>query len=242
MSPPAVFSLREPLSAYLERNDYVSSSALRRFSRFGSAAAALPSQPVPKEATIGDALHALLLEPERFDDDYFGIDHPARPPADVEALMGRTWLSTTHLRTLQRMRDAVLAHRMLPLREWFASGERELSIYWRDDDGGCWKGRPDCFGPEVVLELKTTVDVRPRGFQKSRRRFGYDLQAAHYLEGVERLTGKAPRFLYVAVETGEPHTVWVHEPSRDELRHAREQLDSLKTRFREQRALEPQSP
>lgn len=238
MSSPTVFTLREPLSAYLDCHDYVSSSALRRFSRLGTAAAALPHQAVPKEATLGDALHALLLEPERFDDDYFGVDHPARPPADAEALLSRTWLSTAHLRSLEGMRNAILAHRMLPLREWFASGERELSIYWRDDDGGRWKGRPDCFGDGVLLELKTTADVRPRAFQKARRRFGYDLQAVHYLDGVQRLTGRTPRFLYVAVETASPHTVWVHEPSRDELRHAREQLATLKARFLEQHALE----
>ncbi len=238
MESSSCFSLREPLSAYLERNDYVSSSALRRFSRSGTAATAVNSLPVPKEATLGDALHALLLEPERFDDDYFGVDPSRTAPATPDALLGRTWLSADHCTALQAMRDSILAHRMLPLREWFERGDKELSIYWTDAEGGRWKGRPDCFCSEVVLELKTTVDVRPNAFAKARRRFGYDLQAVHYLEGIARLIGRTPRFLYVAVESVRPHTVWVHEPSRDELRNAREHLEGLKARFRQQRDAE----
>ena len=229
------FSRREPLAEYLARLDYVSSSALRRFLRTGRPPAqAMIPDPTPREASLGDALHALMLEPERFDEDYLPLDAASPPPVglDQAAATARIWLSTDESIALKAMRRSVLGYTRLPLATWLAEGEKELSIYWVDALGGRWKGRPDCFTDEVILELKTASDVRPARFAKARRRFGYDLQAALYLEGVALLTGRRPRFLYVAVESARPHTVWLHEPSAAELEVAQRTLDDARTRFR----------
>ena len=229
------FTCREPLSAYLARLDYVSSSALRRYLRTGrSPAQSMLPDPTPRDASLGDALHALLLEPERFDESYLALDAGASPPAglDDQGAAARTWLSIDESLALKAMRRAVLTYARAPLGEWFARGEKELSIYWTDDHGGRWKGRPDCFTEDVILELKTASDVRPARFAKSRRRYGYDLQAALYIEGIARLTGRRPRFLYVAVESSRPHTVWLHEPTEAELENARNTLDDARKRFR----------
>lgn len=229
------YTCREPLSEYLARLDYVSSSALRRFLRTGrSAAQSMVPDPTPRDASLGDALHALLLEPERFDESYLTLDTGDPPPAglDAEGATARTWLSNDESMALKGMRRAVLTYARAPLGEWFAQGEKELSIYWTDDHGGRWKGRPDCFTEDVILELKTASDVRPARFAKSRRRYGYDLQAALYIEGIARLTGRRPRFLYVAVESSRPHTVWLHEPTVAELTSAQQALDDARKQFR----------
>lgn len=235
------FSRREPLAAYLDCGEYVSSSALRRFSRrTQSPTAAMRTAEVPKEATLGDALHALLLEPDRFDEDFFTTESasPGPPPPDPEQGAGRTWLSRGARASLDAMCRAVLNCPRLPLARWMASGEKELSIYWTDTAGGRWKARPDCICDDVVVELKTTADVRPAQFLKSRKRFGYDLQAAHYVDGVTRLTGHRPRFVYVAVESVRPHAVWVHELEPDALHRAADQLAELRDRFRSALAAE----
>jgi hypothetical protein len=239
------FSRREPLAEYLARLDYVSSSALRRFLRTGrSPAQAMIPDPTPREASLGDALHALMLEPERFDEDYLPLDTASPPPTglDQAAVTARTWLSADESMALKAMRRAVLGYARLPLATWLAQGEKELSIYWGDALGGRWKGRPDCFTDEVILELKTASDVRPARFAKARRRFGYDLQAALYLEGVARLTGRRPRFLYVAVESVRPHTVWLHEPAAAELEVAQRTLDDARERFRHALAMPAEDP
>jgi hypothetical protein len=229
------FTCREPLAAYLARLDYVSSSALRRFLRTGrSAAQSMVPDPTPRDASLGDALHALLLEPERFDESYLALDAGVAPPSDLDeaGVAGRVTLSSDESLALKSMRRAVLTYARAPLAQWFAQGEKELSIYWTDEHGGRWKGRPDCFTDEVILELKTASDVRPARFAKSRRRFGYDLQAALYIEGIARLTGRRPRFLYVAVESSRPHTVWLHEPTAAELDHAEQALNDARRQFR----------
>jgi hypothetical protein len=231
----ACFSRREPLAQYLAQLDYVSSSALRRYLRTGKTPAqAMIPDPTPREASLGDALHALMLEPERFDEAYRAPDTATPSPAarDRAPASARTSLSADESMALEAMRRSVLGYARLPLADWLAHGEKELSIYWVDASGGRWKGRPDCFTDEVILELKTTSDVRPARFAKARRRFGYDLQAALYLEGVARLTGRRPRFLYVTVESARPHSVCLHEPTEVELGLAQRALDDARARFR----------
>ncbi|MEO8040333.1 MAG: PD-(D/E)XK nuclease-like domain-containing protein [Betaproteobacteria bacterium] len=228
------FSRRESLADYLARMDYVSSSALRRFLRTGKPPEqAMIPDPTPRDASLGDALHALLLEPERFAESYLPLDRETAAPSDADqtATESRIRLSADEATALKSMQRAILTHAKAPLANWLAAGEKELSIYWTDTTGGRWKGRPDCFSGEVILELKTTSDVRPARFAKARRRFGYDLQAALYLEGVARLTGSRPRFLYVTVETTRPHVVWVHELGAEELNFACVALDEARTLF-----------
>lgn len=226
------FTRRESLAAYLDCADYVSSSALRRFARTGqSPEIAMRTSVVPKEATLGDALHAMLLEPERFDEDFVTGD---TPPPSIEGdpvTRPRTWLPAAACKALATMRAAVLGYDRLPLREWLERGDREISCYWTDDAGGRWKARPDCLCEDVIVELKTASDIRPNHFMKSRRRFGYDLQAAHYVDGVTRLIGRKPRFLYVAVESVRPHGIWVHEPEPEAIAAATAHLLEVRTRF-----------
>ncbi|MCU0896601.1 MAG: PD-(D/E)XK nuclease-like domain-containing protein [Burkholderiales bacterium] len=217
-SPHAECSVRhEPMERYLETATHVSASTLRRVARGEPEESAALRRYAP--AGPGDAFHALLLEPRRFEREYF------RPRAaggrGAEAIAERVWISEREYAALTGMRDAILRHRGLPLAQWLAEGARELSIYWSDAAGGRWKARPDCFTDEVILEVKTTADVRTTRFARTRSRFGYDLQAAHYVEAVARLTGRQPRFIFVAVEPSAPHYVWAHELSPAELGSAR---------------------
>jgi hypothetical protein len=214
----------EPLTRYLADREHISASMLRRFARGEDIrGSGLPS------GGLGEALHALLLEPRRFERDYFV---PGRNEVvDEEALASRTWLTQRDFDRLRGMRDAILAYRQLPLGEWLDYGAREWSIYWSDAEGARWKARPDCFTEEVVLEIKTTTDVRPQAFAGARRRFQHDLQGAHYLDAIERLTGRMPRFLFVSVENIAPYYVWVHELAGPALAAARAALGDLRVRF-----------
>lgn len=226
--PDAIRTVREPLSAYLARTDHVSSSMLRRF------AAGLPAfaETFPG-SLLGDALHALLLEPEAFDAQYLALDGsvPAAGGLTEGDAMARTWLSPEQLAALRRAAGAVQAWPQAPVGEWLRQGRKELSVYWRDEQGGAWKARPDCFTDEVIVELKTTFDCRPDAFAATRARLGYDLQAAHYVEAVTLLTGRRPRFVFVAVEVTVPGAVRVHELAPAALDAATEELERLKARF-----------
>ena len=225
----ACFVRQEPLAAYLARADYVSASMLRRAGQGGGHR--IVEDPAQR---LAQALHALVLEPARFAREYFVLDRDSTAPPVEElpdALERRTWLASGEYALLAGAHEAIRAYPRTSLGRVLDEGMKELSIYWADELGRRWKARPDCFTDEVVLELKTTGDVRPRAFARTRRRFGYDLKAAHYVDAVQRLTGRTPRFVFVAVELTPPHYVWVYELSRAELARGAAELAAARARL-----------
>jgi hypothetical protein len=48
---------------------------------------------------------------------------------------------------------------------------------------------------------------------------------------VQRLTGRTPRFVFVAVELTPPHYVWVYELSRAELARGAAELAAARARL-----------
>lgn len=175
---------------------------------------------------MGEALHALVLEPQAFETRYLvpNGSAPSRKHVSESEALQREWLDAWQWTVLAKARDAILACTRAPIAQWLSRGEKELSIYWDDESGRGWKARPDCFSSDIVLDLKSTIDCRPEPFARVRERLCYDLQAAHYVDAVSRLTGRRARFAYVAVELASPYAVWVHELTAD-------QLDSVFTRL-----------
>jgi hypothetical protein len=228
-------SKREPLADYLANRDYVSSSQLRRFERMGEKSIGMQTGASFDGSLMGEAMHALLLEPESFDRHYLVLDGSAPASKDLteKDAMAREWLDAWRWSALSKARDAVLASQQAPLARWLQQGDKELSIYWTDAEGGRWKARPDCFTREIVLDLKTTTDCRADPFARTRSRLRYDYQAVHYLEAVSALTGATPRFVYVALELSSPYALMVHEPTATELSAARTLLQALKRQYRE---------
>jgi len=231
-SGPSCFVRQESLTAYLGETRYASASSLRRASR----GADLPIEPRIAEdpsQRLARALHALVLGPARFARDYLvlGRDAPAPSATEQPDALDRAWLSGAEYTALVAARDAIRAYPRAPLARLVDEGINQLSIYWSDENNHRWKARPDCFTSDIVLGLKTTADVRPRGFAQARRRFAYDLKAAHYIEAVRRLTGVTPRFGFVAVELAAPHYVWWHELAPHEVASAQKELAAARERL-----------
>ena len=205
-------SRREPLADYLSNRDFVSSSQLRRFDQSGRIAAQQPGAGVAPGTVMGEALHALVLEPEAFSRQYLVLANAAsdQHTRSEQDLMQREWLDAWQWTALSGARNALMACSQAPVSQWLSDGRKELSIYWRDATGAAWKARPDCFTGE---------------------RFGYDLQAAHYIDAVARLTGNTPRFAFLAVELNAPHAVWVHELGSNEINAASARLGDLKRAY-----------
>jgi hypothetical protein len=221
---------QEPLAAYLGRGDHGSSSTLRRVLRSGPEAADTPFADDGSQR-LAQALHALVFEPARFAHDHLVLDRDIPQAEEQAEALDRTWITGAEYARLAGARDAIRAYPRAPLASWIDAGMKEMSIYWADDAGRRWKARPDCFTDEIILELKTTGDVRPRGFARTRKRFGYDLQAAHYVDAVGRLTGRTPCFAFIAVELQAPYYAWVHELSRADLARAASQLEVARARL-----------
>lgn len=93
-------------------------------------------------------------------------------------------------------------------RRWFTSmGAAEVSLVWEDRiTGVLCKCRIDkVVHKQLIADLKTTRDVIR--FDRSIETYGYDRQAAFYLDGWYELTGERAQFGIAAVESDAPFCV-----------------------------------
>jgi exodeoxyribonuclease VIII len=212
-------ALRNSNAAYHGDTEHTCSTSLKEILRSPAHyRARLAHPPDSRAMQTGSALHAAVLEPEALDTGFAVWDGPRRGrdyDAFLQASGGRSVLSAEEMENVTGMREAIFAYELADLRSLLSRGTRELSIYWRDERTGVkCRARPDCFLEEVVFDLKKTQDARPGEFARAVARYGYDFQAAFYLEGLRRFTGRTEfTFVLIAVEEAAPHGVWLHELS-----------------------------
>lgn len=159
---------------------------------------------------IGDAFHALLLEPHRFRLEYLVAPVAERRTkagkdewADFQACArGRTVLSAEDWLKLRLMRESVLAH-PVARRLLEDEGDVEPSIYWTDPETGeLCRFRPDKLirRRRIILDLKTTADLDR--FAASVHDYRYHVQDAFYSEGYTQHFGGPPDgFVFIAAST-----------------------------------------
>ena len=112
----------------------------------------------------------------------------------------------------------------------------ELTAIARID--GCWcrcmlDNIPER-GP--VYDLKTTTDASPEAVVRAVEAYGYDVQAAHYLDVLEAATGERRKMRFVFVEKNPPHEVSVVE-LRDEPDSEFDWMEDARSKAREARRI-----
>lgn len=161
---------------------------------------------------VGDAVHALLLEPERFRAEYAvgPKDAPRNTKAGKEKWAefeaglkeGQTVLTAEEGRKIELIYGSVMAH---PNARWLieAKGDAEASIYWNDPETGLLcRCRPDKLITEHgwIVDVKTTADMSK--FARSVYDFRYHVQDQFYSEGYRQHFGEEPAgFLFLVVST-----------------------------------------
>ena len=180
-------------------------------------AGAEPRQPTD-DMILGSALHCAVLEPLEFDRRY-----TVAPKCDRRTKVGkeewaafqaanaqRELLDAEGMEAVTGMRESILAHRAA---SYFLNGaERETSVFWTDPDHGClMRARPDAWGQDVLVDIKTTGDASAEAFQRVAYNMRYHVSAALYLDGVKVATGhELVAYLWIVVERDAPHAVAVY--------------------------------
>jgi hypothetical protein len=192
---------------------------------------------------IGSAVHTHVLELDQWDAQYVvapaGIDRRTKV-GKVEwdvfqtAIGTRTVISREDADLVMRIGRSVLSH---PAAAYLLSlpGKAETTHMWIDEISGLQcKCRPDWLVDDgsMIVDLKTTEDASPKAFQQSIAKWRYHVQAAWYLDGIEKATGKRPeQFVFIAVEKKPPYAcaVYVADPQMVEIggQAARADLDKL---------------
>lgn len=86
-------------------------------------------------------------------------------------------------------------------------GQPEQTLLWQQD--GIWlRSRLDWISEDakLIVDYKTTAgSANPHDLGRQIISMGYDLQSAFYTAGVQKLTGIAPKFIFIFQETEKPY-------------------------------------
>ncbi len=177
---------------------------------------------------MGTAFHVLVLEPDQYRNLVaVAPDVDKRTKAGKEewqafeyANDGKIIVKPKENDTLHRMAESVLKKKaaMIALK---GKGHVEASLFWQDpitlQECRC---RPDWLRTDgLLVDLKTTTDASPAGFEKSAYNYRYHVQAAFYREGVLRAAGaNTEGFVFIAVEKEPPYAVGVYHATEEFMR------------------------
>lgn len=161
---------------------------------------------------IGTAIHAAILEPERFDSEYCITEAKARTEKaykDKKLLHGgELTLTKQEGKKVTGMREAVESNydAMKHLRD---DGKAEVSASCVDPETGVQiRARFDWLTSfRVAVDVKKTQDIRPHKFSRSVNDYRYHVQDAMYSFIYKQITGEDLKaFYFLAVEEEAPHS------------------------------------
>lgn len=164
---------------------------------------------------FGRALHAALLTPEAYKEDFV-----VAPAVDKRTKAGREqyaeWKAALPIGAEELTEEdaETIAQMVKTIQEDRAAMDllngtgREVPIFWNDRKTGIMcKCRVDALGKEAVIDIKTVSDAL--AFDRDAINYGYHVQAAHYLDGVQAKTGKYLDWYFIAMEKKPPFAVKV---------------------------------
>jgi exodeoxyribonuclease VIII len=202
----------------------------------------------PTPAMIfGTAMHTKLLEPHRFEQEYFSYKKSDLP--FPESTMGKKenkeWvaskgygkiaLSPEKMDVLIAMSERVRKDRMVAKA---VSSNIEHSIFWHDPDTGIpLKTRPDTFwlnaarSKAIVLDVKTDADGDLYSFSKTVSDSRHDIQAAMQVDGIMKSTGVSEfEYFYLVLSKKYPYDYAIYRLPQEDVEFGR---DSYKKHLRQ---------
>ena len=185
-----------------------------------------------KAMADGTAVHAFFLERDKFDSDF--VIKPADMRLNTKA--GKEWAQEHQSKIII---DSELGNNLYEMEKSFMDsparliydkqGQSELSYFW--DDLGLVKGkcRPDWISNDgnIVVDIKTTTDASPKGFQKSIANWEYHLQLGWYIRGLQKLGLPAKEFIFIAIEKTPPFSVGVYRANKEMITYANDEINNL---------------
>ena len=185
-----------------------------------------------KAMADGTAVHSFFLEKDKFNTDY------VTKPADIKlnTKVGKEWAQEHQGKIII---DFEFSNNLLEMEKSFMDspakliydnkGQTELSYFWDDLQLVKGKCRPDWISDDgsIVVDIKTTTDASPKGFQKSISNWGYHLQLGWYIRGLRKLGLPAKEFIFIAIEKTPPFSVGVYRADQEMINFAMNKLDEI---------------
>ena len=231
----------------------ISSSYIRRFGQSQLHAIEHKQESSPN-LKFGTASHALLVEgQEAFDKEVKVITGSPYTKAYKEEKaeyeeQGFIVLKESEAEIIHNMKDSMVYEGNAYLN---AKGKiAEASIYWYEDDVLC-KCRPDMLCPPlkepnsdnkiVIVDYKTTVSCEPFAFNKSVKKYGYDMQAAWYRRGLLMAGYDVEDFVFIAQEKVHPYASKVFRITKEQIDFGWTMMESYLSDYKEYQKGKPLS-
>ena len=105
----------------------------------------------------------------------------------------------------------------------FLVGKKEVAMVWEDSLSSVrCKGKVDILNGNTIVDIKTTQDASFEAFRRSAYKYGYNRQAAFYLDGFG-----AKEFVFIVIEKKAPYNIGVYHCSDDFIESGRDEYSSL---------------
>lgn len=159
---------------------------------------------------LGSAIHCAVLEPDEYGKRFVAYEG-RRAGADYREFAAehtdKIILTSSQQDTVDKVIDFLYARERL--HKIIEGGEAEQSYFHLDVDGRMRKARADWVGDmgdkRVVIDLKTTFDLRDRMLATTMAKYKYHLQAAYYMDVISAAEGRPlDGFAILWVKTTDP--------------------------------------
>ena len=175
-----------------------------------------------KSLDSGSAIHTLILEPHKFNDEFFVHDLKRMPNKGsaahkelLDTANGRIILSQKEMNTLSVIANSVTSDPFC--KALFTDCAIENSIFFTHEETGIpCRVRPDAWQGTLGLDLKSTKDASPKGFRRAAYNYDYYLQGAMNFVAFDSIGVHLDEFIFVAVEKEPPYANGVFRMIRDE--------------------------
>ena len=223
----------------------ISSSYIRRFGQSQLHAIEHKQESTPN-LKFGTAAHALIVEgQEAFDKEVRVLTGSPYTKAYKEEKaeyeeQGFIVLKEDDVNLIQSMKDNMVYEGNAYLN---AKGKvAEASIYWYEEDVLC-KCRPDMLCPPlkepnsdnkiVIIDYKTTISCEPFSFNKSVKKYGYDMQAAWYRRGIQMAGYDVEDFVFIAQEKVHPYASKVFRITEEQMNFGWTMMENYLEEYKE---------
>ena len=169
---------------------------------------------------FGRALHTAILQPEEFKSHYVvapDIDRRTKSGKEewerfLYENAGKEVLSQDDCDTISGMYESVWNDDAAA--DLLDGCLTETPLFWTDEATRIrCKCRLDAHKDGIVVDLKSCADAATGRFVKDAMKYGYDVQAAHYLRGYKAKYGSNAEFWFLCVEKTPPYAVNVIKAS-----------------------------
>ncbi len=241
---------------YYDLKDFISYSGLKNLKTSPAHYRQYKDEPAEVETdamAFGSAYHTYILEPEKFEAEYYVFDDDAiyqvligegfKSPrstkqykewqeSEMRLIGDRKTIDKSDFQKIKDMKEKLMQHYYC--RALLSKGEPEKSItgilHTTEGDINL-KGRPDYTRGDkhFIIDLKTTFDASVDGFTRAAGDGGYHIQAALYSDLLEMLTGdgRGWSFYFIAQEKRKPYAFNIFEASPQFIGQGRYEYEQL---------------